>query len=171
MAFKELSEFSDGRRITLPIRGKDYVIEDVDGETGLWCQRLWDAAHGDDSEAALLDDEQERTLYVRVLGDTLTQMKADGVRWGDIRHAGQTAYIWVVHGEAAAEAYWEGALGNGGDDQGEASTPDKPASRPASGGAESTTKSRASGSGTRAGSRTKSKTKPRRGQRSSSSGA
>jgi len=173
MAFKDLAALTDGLRITLPIRGKHYTIEDVDAETGLWAQRLWDlgskASTGREVDGADLDDNEEEQLYQRLLGDTFDEMKADGIRWGEIRHVGLTVLIWITNGEPAAEAYWEKALREDEPDEGEARTPGRQGSRPVSGGAATTTRRQGSGSGTRAGTKPRSK-KGRAGGKSSRSG-
>jgi len=115
MAFKELEEFFDAQ-ITLPILGREYVIESPDAETGLLCQRIMASAAtvmagGEASEADTakirLDDDEERDLYERLLGAAWDQMIADKVPWTLIKHAGSTALVWVTAGRDDAEAFWE----------------------------------------------------------------
>jgi len=119
MSFKDLEEFFDPA-LRLPIRSKTYVIASPDARTGMWCQKMivtatTAAAGGDITEADIesleLDDEQEQTLYQRLLGETLTQMQDDGVPWEWIKHAGMTAFLWVASNRDAAEAFWNVAPG------------------------------------------------------------
>jgi hypothetical protein len=170
MAFKDLREFVDGRHLDLPIDGKTYRVHDVDADTGVWVQKAVDlgiAAHqGKDVDGAVLDDDEERGAYERVLGDTYEEMRADGVEWGDLKHAAITAMIWIAFDQETAEKYWETG------DKGEAAAPETPgpnrASRRASSAAVRKTRSRASTSTTRASRSTTATASP--GKRSSSSG-
>jgi hypothetical protein len=115
MAFKQLEEFFDAQ-ITLPIRGKKYVIESPDAETGLLCQRIMASAatvmaggeiSEEDTAKIRLDDEEERDLYERLLGAAWGQMFADKVPWTLVKHAGSTALVWVTSSREEAEAFWE----------------------------------------------------------------
>jgi hypothetical protein len=170
VAFKDLREFVDGRFIDLPIGGTTYRVHDVDAETGVWVQKVMDiglaAYQGKDVDGAVLDDDEERDTYERVLGDTYEQMLADGVDWGDIKHVAVTAMIWIAFDADTAERFWETG------DKGEAAAPETPgpnrASRRASSAAARTTRSRASTNGTRASRSAPKKASP--GKRSSSSG-
>ncbi len=179
MAFKDLRTFVERPTLDLPIGGKVYKIPEPDAATGAWVQKLmwigekaadtkdkqvieqaWDEAEAR-ANTAMLTDDQEQSLYRRVLGPIWDEMARDGVSLDETKHAGLTAAIWVVYGEAMAETYWTSpGQGSEGEDQGEASTPGSEGSRPASGGAESTTNRPASGSGTRAG-----KKKPKQARR------
>lgn len=169
MAFKDLREFLDGRHLDLPIDGTVYRVCDVDAATGLWVQKVMDlgiaAAQGREVDGVVLDDDEERDVYRRVLGDTYDQMTADGVGWADLKHAAVTAMIWIAFDEAAAEKYWESGSG---EVPAPAPGPNR-ASRRASSAAARKTRSRASTSTTRV-SRAATPTTPSRGQKSSGSG-
>ena len=112
---RDLEDFIDPT-LRLPIRGKTYVVESPDAALGLKVQQLWTigaaASQGVEvSEAELkslsLDDDDERDLLIRLLGATYDQMRADGVPWAWVRHAGVTVMFWVAASREAAEAYWE----------------------------------------------------------------
>lgn len=114
MPFKDLDEFLKPT-IELPIRGKVYVVKSVDAATGVWCQRMMHVAvtvfagievSEADASSLMLDDEQERNLYQRVLGDTYDEMVADGLPWEWIKHAGATAFMWAAGDRERAETYW-----------------------------------------------------------------
>lgn len=191
MALRDLRTFAARPTLDLPIGGKTYSVPEPDAATGAWLQQImWigeDAVDARDEQAArdavdetdrrilmaMLTDAQEESLYRRALGPIWDEMLADGVSFSEAKHAGLTTAIWTVYGLAMAEQHWERGDAEdteGGDDQGEASTPDKPDSLPASGGAESGTRTQGSGSGTRASNRARRKP-GRRGGTSSSSGS
>lgn len=157
MGFEDLANFATRATISLPISGKIYVVNDVDAETGTWASLLANRTNsalksGEDVDASrvaalILDDEEERNLYQRLLGDTYEEMVADGVEWSWVKHAGTTVLIWVTNSLEAAEKVWasyEEAPGEAG-----ARTPNR-ASRRASAAVARTTKKPASTSGTRA---------------------
>lgn len=151
MAFKDLREVRTRARLELPIDGKVYTVYDVDADTGVWAQELAGLALAVEAEQDItsddvefLNDDDERDMVRRFLGDTYEEMRADGVGWSDIRHAAMTVWVWILQDEAAAEAYW-----NGGTGQGEAQARGNRASRRASAAAARKTRSRASTSGTR----------------------
>lgn len=119
MSFKDLDDFFDPT-LRLPIRGKVYVVKSPDAKLGVKVQRLvalgFAAAGGADMSAAdldslNLDDEQERDLYPRLLGDAYTEMVDDDLPWEWVKHAGSTALMWVGAGIEAAEEFWESAPG------------------------------------------------------------
>lgn len=120
MGFQDLNEFFDPT-LKLPVRGKLYTVESPDAETGLWCQRLFNVAvaasagrdvNDEDAAQLQLDDEQEQDLFRRLLGDTLDEMRQDGLRWSEIQHVGKTAFFWVALGVEQAEQFWNsGGLG------------------------------------------------------------
>lgn len=176
MAFKDLRDVVKARTITLPIGGVDYVIQDVDADTGLWAQAVFEAGvtvhsgteiTAEQAEAVLLDDDEEPETYARFLGDAYETMRADGVRWGDLKHAALTAMVWIVMGEDQAEEYWTTPPG-----EGQAAAPARPnrGSRRASAATARTTRKRASTTGIRASKPTTSKSAASRGGKSSSSG-
>lgn len=114
MSFADLDEFFDDT-LKLPVGGKTYVIASVDAETGLWCQRMLstaaEVATGSDlSETEvgdlLLDDDQERDLYRRVLGDVYDELVADKVGWERLKHVGTTAFMWAAGNKQTAEDFW-----------------------------------------------------------------
>lgn len=114
MGFKDLDEFLKPY-IELPIGGKVYKVMSVDAATGLWCQRMMHVAttayaglevSEADAGSLVLDDDQERNLYQRVLGATYDEMVADGLPWEWIKHAGTTAFMWAAGNREQAEAFW-----------------------------------------------------------------
>lgn len=119
MSFTDLDEFFDPT-LKLPIGGKTYVVPSPDAKTGLWAQGMMTAAvqirageTPDGLEALVLDDDEERDLYERLLGDAYAEMVADGVKWHKIKHAGTTALWWVVYGKDVAERFWNAGGGQG----------------------------------------------------------
>ena len=122
MSFADLDEFFDDT-LKLPIGGKTYVIRSVDAETGLWCQRMMESAavvsagaqlSEGDVDGLLLDDDQERDLFRRVLGATYDEMVADKVSWERLKHAGTTAFMWAAGNKETAEEFWlSGGAGPG----------------------------------------------------------
>lgn len=158
-AEKHVWENEDGDLVVvldLPTGSKEYVVADVSASTGRWVTRLTEKAmraqrrldageDGDDIDADLhLSDEAERDLYEELLGSTLDDMEADGVRWKKVQLAGQVAYAWVLRGLNGARNVWEAG--------GEA---------PKANRAERRATSRASGSKTRAGGASATTTRPR----------
>jgi hypothetical protein len=102
--------------LRLPIKGKTYVVQSPNAATGLFVQSLMSAAQmsraGFAVDAAdtrlVLEDDDERNLYERVLGDTYDQLVADDVKWPHIQRAGQATLLWIHRDEEAAEAFWNG---------------------------------------------------------------
>jgi len=101
-----------------------YVVASPDAETGLWCQRmLTTAAVGagghdlseNEVDDLLLDDDQERALYRRVLGSVYDELIKDGVSWERLKHVGTTAFMWAAGNKQTAEEFWN----SGGDVSGE----------------------------------------------------
>lgn len=141
--------------LDLPGGPREYVVADVDADTGLWVQSLTDRTRraqarldagdeADDIDADLhLSDEQESDLYTRVLGSTLDDLKSDGVRWKKTQLVGQVAYAWILRGLDGARKAWEA------DGAPKANRQERRAA------------SRASGSKTRTGGASASTTKPR----------
>jgi hypothetical protein len=143
MTFQDLDEFFSSD-LRLPIGGKEYVIPSADAATGLQCQRLFQilakaqdrGTEVDDDDLAKLDldDEEERSLYERLLGTAMDDMVADGVAWEKVKHCGITALIWTAGNTDAAEKYWA----SGGIP--EAQAPNRAARRAGKGSGRSTTK-------------------------------
>lgn len=115
----ELQAFLDDDGIHLPpIRsrahpeGKEYFVESPDFETGLTlqnlssiAQRLNNGIEVDPEEAKKLkfsDGAEENGFAAMVLGDTLEEMKADGVKWGPIRNAVQ--YVFAYYAMSPSQA-------------------------------------------------------------------
>jgi hypothetical protein len=152
MAFKDLGEFADDPVLELPIDGRIYVVQGVDGETGLWAQRLLDmgmaAMRGQEVDGSKLDDDQERGVYARLLGDTFQELLDAGVTWERIKHCAYTALLWIASSMSTAEEFWA-TWGKSAEGEAEALAPNR-ASRRASGAVARTTKRPVPGSGTRA---------------------
>lgn len=149
--FRDLNELLDGD-LQLPIGGRTYTVTAVDGETGLWMERLMStgltvAAGGEPDErlgTQLLGDKDERTLYERALGNVYQAMVDDGVAWTKIKLAGLTVLYWTTMSREVAHAFWS----SGGTSLGKA--PNRAARRASTSTAEATTtRTPASGSGTR----------------------
>lgn len=122
MSFQELDEFFDDT-LELPIRGKIYKIPSPDGETGLWCQRVFEVGArvesgqkvpASQSAKLQLNDNDERELYDRVLGPAKQEMLDDGLTWARISAAAQTAIIWIATDRTTAEKYWNEQVVGGG---------------------------------------------------------
>jgi hypothetical protein len=152
MAFKDLSEFADDPVLELPIDGRIYVVRGVDGETGLWATRVLElgqaAMAGKEVDGSLLDDDQERAAYARLLGDTFQELLDAGVTWERIKHCAYTALLWITSNMDTAEKFWETWGKRDAEGEAEALEPNR-ASRRAASAAASTTRKRASTSGTR----------------------
>ncbi|KJK50271.1 hypothetical protein UK23_11405 [Lentzea aerocolonigenes] len=118
MAFVDLSEVLDAD-LSLPYKGKTYVVPPVDAETGLRFQRLAavaaQAAKAAESGEAFnpddiaLDDDQEADLFERALGPVYDEMLADRVPWPVLKVAGMTAWLDAAFNRETAEAYWNAA--------------------------------------------------------------
>ena len=122
MALRDLQEFLEDDGLEYPLRAssfedptkwqdrehddgtyaKKYRVPSPSARTGLWLTSLWDlgakAASGGDISAEevaaiKLDDDQEKTLYQRVLGPVYDEMLADGVKWTALQRVGQDAYL------------------------------------------------------------------------------
>ncbi|GAA0934961.1 DUF7426 family protein [Nonomuraea longicatena] len=107
--FTDLNEFfNDG--LPLPVGGKVYHVPPASAEVGLFCQKLMvagiSAANGQEIDAADLDDDGEKDLYRRVLGDAYDELIADGVSWAKIKHCGVTAFLWIASDEDTAAKHW-----------------------------------------------------------------
>jgi hypothetical protein len=97
MAFRDLGEVLDAG-LSLPYKGKTYVIPPADAETGLRFQRLaevaaqaaQDAEAGDELDAELLDDAGEVDLYRDALGPAYDAMISDRVPWPMLKVAAVT---------------------------------------------------------------------------------
>jgi hypothetical protein len=121
-AEKHVWENEDGDLVVvldLPTGAREYVVADVSASTGRWVTRLTDKTmeaqrrldageDGEDIDADLhLSDEAEKDLYEELLGSTMDDMEADGVRWKKVQLVGKVAYAWVLRGLEGARKVWE----------------------------------------------------------------
>ncbi|MGW2062807.1 DUF7426 family protein [Streptomyces sp. NPDC001937] len=147
MGFEALDDLLDDT-LSLPIKGRTYVVEAPSAEIGLRTQAIVQAAaiaqDGGRANERVLADAAERDLYADLLGDAYDEMVADGVKWPALKHAALTAMVWVVHSREQAERFWN----SGGDPKAMAPNRASRRSQAAGSGAASTTNSRGSGSGT-----------------------
>lgn len=97
---EDLATFMDPD-LHLPISGRDYAIS-CSAWQGLHLHRLL-------TSGVTLDDDEERTEVLHMLGDTYQQMEADGVAWPVIVHAARVAMLWFGHSETAGAAMWNQA--------------------------------------------------------------
>lgn len=151
--FRDFTEILGGDAgIALPIAGRTYRIRPCDAETGLYLTGLFAQIERysqgrSPTVAALegeeLDDDQERALMRRVLGDALDQMITDRVPWPAVQLAMAAGWAYHVHGRDAALAIWNA----GGDPKAAAPPPGNRATRRATAAA-NTTRQRDSMSGT-----------------------
>ena len=116
--FDDLDRYFDPG-LTLTVRGREYRLPLPSAELGLWCRRMAEAA-GAVNEASTPEEMEaavarvnalpnlpgDLTLPERVLGDVYGRMVADGVPDPYLTFCGNTAYVWIIGGEEAAEAYW-----------------------------------------------------------------
>ncbi|MYX36724.1 MULTISPECIES: hypothetical protein [unclassified Streptomyces] len=147
MGFEALDDFLD-ETLTLPIKGREYVIEAPSAEVGLRTQAIVQAAaiaaDGGRANERVLADAAERDMYADLLGPAYEQMIADGVKWPRLKHAALTAMVWVVQSREQAERYWN----LGGDPKAAAPNRASRRSQEARSGGASTTRNQGSGSGT-----------------------
>jgi hypothetical protein len=75
--------------------GREYVFKSPPGREGLFLVNLiqlgqkaalGDAPSAQELEKLLVDDDDERDMYHRVMGDTLEVMLDDGVNWEDVQN-------------------------------------------------------------------------------------
>lgn len=111
--------------LELTVRGKVYTVPLPSAALGLWCRRM--AQSAGEVTAATSDEElraageravaraknlptlpggKDVTFEERMLGDTYAEMIADDVPDPYVLFCAQTAYIWIIGGEVAAERYW-----------------------------------------------------------------
>lgn len=114
MPYNPLDEFPT---LKLPIKGKTYVVKAPDAATGLWVQSIMVAASAiragqepaESDLSTVLDDDDERDLHRRVLGDTFDELVADKIPWPALKKAGATTVMWITYGDDVAERFWNGA--------------------------------------------------------------
>ena len=125
MALRDLAAYleDDGLEYPLPAssfeepekfpEGKTYRVPSPSAKVGLWLTGLNDiavrAAAGvelDDTDLAKLrlDDDEEKTLYQRVLGPVYDEMIADGVIYTALQKVGRDAYLCFAFSQDSADA-------------------------------------------------------------------
>jgi hypothetical protein len=117
--FKDLYDVFDGR-LALPAGGKTYYIPEPDEQLGLWCTAFCTAGIAANQGIDLgtrklpplvLNDTEEKAMYVRLLGPVWDELAADGHGFSTQRLFALTALIWTGLGEDAAMTFWN----SGGD--------------------------------------------------------
>lgn len=133
MAYDNLREFYDPN-IVLPIGRKSYRIVSPNADEGLRLRQILT----DDN--AILSDAAELAEVLTLLGATqdpetkqwtggvYEEMKADGITWKEIFHAGRTALLHYGVSSTLAEAHWHTGVGDTGNPM-----PPEPESTPAPG--------------------------------------
>lgn len=101
--------------------GKDYTFPAPDIDTGVRLTALAELGlkstagrdlTEDDLARIDLNDDQEFDLYRDLMGDTLDEMRADGVSWTRVQKVGR--YLFLLHGlgeDMAAEAVARSSTG------------------------------------------------------------
>lgn len=171
--------------LTLTVRGREYVVPLASAELGLWCRRLAQITgevHTASTEAEMqaaveriealpvLPGGPDLSLPERVLGPVYQQMADDKIEDPYIQFCGQTAYIWIIGGEEAAERFW--VSGGRPEGQGPTNRKERRAAGRSSTGAAGKTRTPASTSGTRSPKKSAASkaAKPSRGRTSSPTG-
>lgn len=107
-----------GTGFPVKIGGKTYRIPPASIETGIYVQKVVEAATGlalgedlaPDVVADLHlpdDDDGGADFYQRMLGAPLIEeMRADRVPWEYLQIAARTAFLWAAQGRDAAEEFW-----------------------------------------------------------------
>lgn len=119
MALRDLKAFLEDDKLVLQgvvsdkfPDGKTYSVDSPSAATGLWLQTLLQVGAkarvgapmtDTEREQLHLDDEQEETLYKRVLAATYDEMIADGVSWTRLQKIGQYAFTYYAMNEASAD--------------------------------------------------------------------
>ncbi|WP_052372637.1 DUF7426 family protein [Amycolatopsis taiwanensis] len=149
---RDLGSFLDDDALEIPVDGKVYRIASPDAETGLFLAGLAQLGEkavsgqpitAEEFARLKLNDEQEGDFMRMVLGDTLDELVADGVKWTKIQRVNRYAFLFFSLGpEAADRALESGVL------TGEAMAPNRAQRRAASRAGAATTKRAASTGGT-----------------------
>ena len=93
--------------------GKDYLVPYPDAATGArWTAQAdlgWRKAQGaeltpDEDALLALDDQEEQTLYQRVLGPVYDEMVADGVKWPHLVAIARDAYFVITDNTQLADS-------------------------------------------------------------------
>jgi hypothetical protein len=143
---EDLRGFLDAPKLTLPIGGKNYIVEPVTAETWLKLVHFSElvASNADKPEATTDEIAQmsEIDLFKLCLGTTFDVL-AKVVNRNELRTAGLTAFYWQLGREDVAESMWRL--------EGKATAPKAAPKRSTrtTTAAASTTRKRASTSGTR----------------------
>lgn len=98
---QELDSFLDSS-ISLPVGGKTYRVAAPSAMVGLQLRRLMLTLDETFDEAA------EAVWAQRLLGDTLTELRADGVGPTAIQHIGRYLLFYWGRNAETAEAHWNG---------------------------------------------------------------
>ena len=101
MSYEDLRAFLDPD-LYLPIGGKGYRVESPTAREGL---RLRSLLLGEP-----LDNEQELAELQELMGGTLDEMRADGIKWPEIMHASRTALLHYGVSATIAEKHWLGGV-------------------------------------------------------------
>lgn len=124
MAQRDLSEFFDDSLEYTNVKskaypdGKTYRIASPDAKTGVWLAALAEvgvrAAAGadiaaEDLNSLKLDDDEEISLYQRVMGPVYDELIEDGVPWTVLQKIGEDAYIYFALSPEVADASLEGS--------------------------------------------------------------
>jgi hypothetical protein len=109
VSYKDLEEFFDPD-LYLPIGGTRYRVESPTAFDGLRLRKRL-------LTGGRLVDKEEVDEIRKLLGDTLSQMQADGVKWPEIVHAGRTALLHYAVSAEAAQIHWDHE-NSGGEDPG-----------------------------------------------------
>lgn len=116
MAYEDLTAFIR-RGFELPIDGRRFFVPMPNARDGAWLQALMDGSEVfaltqavGAANKAVLDDEQERTVYQLALGAAYDEMVTADVPWPIVKVAGMTAWLHWTRTQAQAEAYWAKAL-------------------------------------------------------------
>ncbi|WP_037141789.1 DUF7426 family protein [Rhodococcoides fascians] len=118
MGYDNLREFYDPA-IVLPIGKKSYRIESPNADEGLRLRQILteDAMVTDSAELAevltLLGAEKDPKTGVWS-GGVYGEMKADGITWPEIFHAGRTALLHYGISSTLAETHWHTGVGDTG---------------------------------------------------------
>lgn len=107
MSYKDLADFFDPD-LYLPIRGKTYQIASPNADDGLRLRNIFS-----DPTAEFTDGDEIKEMQ-NLLGPVWDEMKADGVDWASLCHAGRTALFHYGLGKTLAEIQWTTGLGESG---------------------------------------------------------
>jgi hypothetical protein len=102
--------FSPGLEVTVPGsdgKQREYTVPLASAEVGLWCRAISTSGGNFGDLADKLPELKETTSLDRLLlGTAYAEMVRDGVPDEYVQFCTRTAYIWIIAGEEAAEAFW-----------------------------------------------------------------